>query len=138
MRTIQKVNGNVSVNLVSLVSECATTPEAPTMNEPRTQRLGVFVEGMLWATGFCIAHNTMKAITGPRVVKVDKVPTASPAAQATSARVGNTPDACVWQHKAFQDCINTYGGDINYCQFYMDMLSICRKSGSATSAFVGF
>ncbi|GJX15086.1 hypothetical protein Tco_0206844 [Tanacetum coccineum] len=93
---------------------------------------------MLWATGFCIAYNTMKAITGPRVVKVDKVPTASPAAQATSARVGNTPDACVWQHKAFQDCINTYGGDINYCQFYMDMLSEYRKSGSATSALVGF
>ncbi|GJW19684.1 hypothetical protein Tco_0027120 [Tanacetum coccineum] len=55
----------------------------------------------------------MKAITGPRVVKVDKVPTASPAAQATSARVGNTPDACVWQHKAFQD---EHLFDIPFCE----------------------
>ncbi|PWA70238.1 hypothetical protein CTI12_AA291070 [Artemisia annua] len=106
--------------------------------EPRTRRLGLFAEGMLWAAGFLFAHHTIKAIMGPRVIKIDKVSSTAPVAQVASAPAVATHDACVRQHKAFQDCINAYGGDINYCQFYMDMLSECRKSGLATPAFVGF
>ncbi|PWA95237.1 coiled-coil-helix-coiled-coil-helix domain-containing protein 10, mitochondrial [Artemisia annua] len=37
-----------------------------------------------------------------------------------------------------ENCINTSGSDIIKCQFYMDMLSQCRKSGSATPVAVSF
>ncbi|GKC85962.1 hypothetical protein Tco_1141679, partial [Tanacetum coccineum] len=35
-------------------------------------------------------------------------------------------------------CINSSGSDISKCQFYMNMLSECRKSGSATPIAVSF
>ena len=58
---------------------------------------------MLWAAGFIFAHNAIRAIMGPRVIKVEKVSSTAPVAQVASAPAVATHDACVRQHKAFQD-----------------------------------
>ncbi|GKC05751.1 hypothetical protein Tco_0997361 [Tanacetum coccineum] len=71
-------------------------------------------DGFIWSTGNAMAHRAMDAIIGPRTIQIENVPAAAPAAQ----------------------CINR--NDISKCQLYMDMLSECRKSGSATPIAVSF
>nr|GEZ55801.1 hypothetical protein [Tanacetum cinerariifolium] len=78
----------------------------------------------IWSTGSAMAHRAMDAIMGPRTIQIENVPAAQVASSAA--------DKCAGQKKAFNDCINTSRSDISKCQFYMDMLSECRKSGSAT------
>ncbi|XP_076954827.1 uncharacterized protein LOC143629437 [Bidens hawaiensis] len=91
----------------------------------------MIAEGMAFGTGSAIAHRAADAIMGPRIIKHETVPAAGP--EAAAATTSSYSDACGMHYKAFQDCINSSGSDISKCQFYMDMLSECRK-GSGLAA----
>ncbi|XP_043695787.1 hemiasterlin resistant protein 1-like [Telopea speciosissima] len=92
-------------------------------------------EGMAFGTGSAVAHRAVDAVMGPRVIQHETVVSgataaAAPASGSTMGNVGGA-DACGVQSKAFQDCLNNYGNDISKCQFYMDMLTECRRSSGA-------
>ncbi|XP_021300659.1 uncharacterized protein C6C3.02c [Herrania umbratica] len=94
-------------------------------------------QGMAFGTGSAVAHRAVDAVMGPRTIQHETVVTEAAAAPATAATTNSLAgsDACSIHYKAFQDCLNSYGTDINKCQFYMDMLSECRKnSGSMMGA----
>ncbi|XP_004292470.1 PREDICTED: uncharacterized protein LOC101293556 [Fragaria vesca subsp. vesca] len=79
----------------------------------------VIAEGM--------AFGAVDSLFGPRTIKHETVVSAAPAPTASS--MGGS-DACSVHSKAFQDCISNFGSDISKCQFYMDMLSDCKKNNS--------
>ncbi|KAK3038296.1 hypothetical protein RJ639_031392 [Escallonia herrerae] len=85
-------------------------------------------EGMAFGGGSAIAHRAVDALVGPRVVKHENVTSPVPSAEPA--------DACARQNNAFQDCLNQYGSDISNCQFYMDMLSECRRSSTSNGLIV--
>ena len=91
-------------------------------------------QGMAFGTGSAVAHRAVDAVLGPRTVQHETVPAEAPAAQYNSPAISNLSgnDSCGTQSKAFQDCINYYGSDISKCQFYLDMLSECRRGPSAS------
>ncbi|KAG6499032.1 hypothetical protein ZIOFF_038788 [Zingiber officinale] len=92
-------------------------------------------QGMAFGTGSAVAHRAVDAVLGPRTIQHETVVSEAPAA--TAAPMGNTvgTDACTVHSKAFQDCINNFGGDISKCQFYFDMLNECRRgSGGVLGA----
>ncbi|GJY50274.1 hypothetical protein Tco_0441121 [Tanacetum coccineum] len=105
-------------------SSGATTPapassasSVPVRSEPRSggfvaNMVATVADGFIWSTGNAMAHRAMDAIMGPRTIQIENVPAAQ--------------------------CINSSGSDISKCQFYMNMLSECRKSGSATPIAVSF
>ncbi|XP_057505388.1 uncharacterized protein C6C3.02c-like [Actinidia eriantha] len=110
----------------------ATTapPPAPVQKGSVTGGLGSIVaEGMAFGGGSAIAHRAVDAMMGPRVIKHETVASSVPSV----ASVYTGSDACVDQSKAFTDCLNYYGSEISKCQFYMDMLSECRKNSASTS-----
>ncbi|KAI4375900.1 hypothetical protein MLD38_013716 [Melastoma candidum] len=89
-------------------------------------------QGVAFGTGSAVAHRAVDSIMGPRTVQHEMV--GGPAAAEPVANASST-DACSIHSKAFQDCVNNFGSDISKCQFYMDMLSECRKNnGSMLSA----
>nr|GMD02728.1 coiled-coil-helix-coiled-coil-helix domain-containing protein 10, mitochondrial [Ipomoea batatas] len=109
-------------------------PPAPAQNGRGGSMLGnigsTIAEGMAFGTGSAIAHRAVDAVMGPRVVQHETVAAPAPAAAAApsaNAAFANS-DACSVQSKAFQDCLNGSGNDIGKCQFYMDMLSECKRS----------
>ncbi|KAJ4952587.1 hypothetical protein NE237_029419 [Protea cynaroides] len=115
-------------------------PPAPVQG-PRGSMLGglgaTVADGLAFGTGSAVAHRAVDAVMGPRVIQHETVTSGAPAAAApapasasTMGSVGGS-DACSVQSKAFQDCVNNYGNDIGKCQFYMDMLSECRRSSGA-------
>ncbi|GJS08227.1 coiled-coil-helix-coiled-coil-helix domain-containing protein 10, mitochondrial [Tanacetum coccineum] len=111
----------------------------PVKSEPRSggfvaNMVATVADGFIWSTGNAMAHRAMDAIMGPRTIQIENVPAAASAAQVASSAA----DKCAGQNKAFNDCINSSGSDISKCQFYMDKLSECRKSGSATPIAVSF
>ncbi|PWA59145.1 hypothetical protein CTI12_AA388900 [Artemisia annua] len=118
----------------------SSASSVPMKSEPSgglvANMVATVADGFIWSTGNAMAHRAMDAIMGPRTVQIENVPAAAPAAQVASSAA--PADACASQNKAFYDCINTSGSDISKCQFYMDMLSQCRKSGSATPVAVSF
>ncbi|KAL5705316.1 hypothetical protein ACHQM5_023635 [Ranunculus cassubicifolius] len=85
-------------------------------------------QGLAFGGGSAVAHRAVDSIMGPRTIQVEHG--ASEATTASSSAVGNAAgsDACNIHNQAFQDCINNYGSDISKCQFYLDMLSQCRKN----------
>ncbi|KAL6218357.1 hypothetical protein ACLB2K_011571 [Fragaria x ananassa] len=87
----------------------------------------VIAEGMAFGGGSAIAHRAVDSLFGPRTIKHETVVSAAPAPTASS--MGGS-DACSVHSKAFQDCISNFGSDISKCQFYMDMLSDCKKNNS--------
>ncbi|KAJ7527014.1 hypothetical protein O6H91_16G032200 [Diphasiastrum complanatum] len=91
-------------------------------------------QGVAFGTGSAIAHRAVDAVVGPRVVQHEYTNSSAPEPQIASPAI--TPvggaDACTYQAKAFQDCLNASGNDISNCQFYMDMLNQCRR-GPSTS-----
>ncbi|GFY86572.1 Cox19-like CHCH family protein [Actinidia rufa] len=91
-------------------------------------------QGMAFGTGSSIAHRAVDAVMGPRTIQHETVASEAAAAPAPAmSSMGS--DACSVHSKAFQDCLNTSGSEISKCQFYMDMLSECRKnSGSMMGA----
>ncbi|KAH9605989.1 hypothetical protein KSS87_012271 [Heliosperma pusillum] len=68
---------------------------------------------------------------GPRTIQHEIVN--SEAAQPAPA-AASISDACGIHSKAFQDCLNSYGSDISKCQFYLDMLSECKRNSGGLSA----
>ncbi|KAI4342301.1 hypothetical protein MLD38_026941 [Melastoma candidum] len=89
-------------------------------------------QGMAFGTGSAVAHRAVDAVMGPRTVQHEMVGASAAAEPVASS---TAPDACSIHSKAFQDCVNNFGSDISKCQFYMDMLSECRKNnGSMMSA----
>ncbi|CAI9104135.1 OLC1v1002756C1 [Oldenlandia corymbosa var. corymbosa] len=88
-------------------------------------------QGMAFGTGSAVAHRAVDAVMGPRTIQHETVVTEAATAAApapASNAMGISSDACNNHAKAFQDCLNGYGNDISKCQFYMDMLSECRRS----------
>lgn len=91
-------------------------------------------QGMAFGTGSAVAHRAVDSVMGPRTIQHETVESAS---ASSAAPVGSNmfSSSCDIHAKAFQDCIGSYGSDISKCQFYMDMLSECKKnSGSSFGA----
>lgn len=87
---------------------------------------------MAFGTGSSIARRAVDAVMGPRTIKHETVASGPAAVSASPVGSGGS---CEIQSKAFADCVDNFGSDISKCQFYMDMLSECRKnSGSMTAA----
>eukprot|EP00246_Nothoceros_aenigmaticus_P013983 TRINITY_DN511_c0_g1_i1.p1 TRINITY_DN511_c0_g1~~TRINITY_DN511_c0_g1_i1.p1 ORF type:complete len:154 (+),score=12.60 TRINITY_DN511_c0_g1_i1:107-568(+) len=90
---------------------------------------GTIVQGVGFGAGSAVAHRAVDSVMGPRQVEhVHSSSEPSPAMQSGQAltTVGGS-DACSYQLKSFQDCIVANGSDIGKCQFYVDMLSECRR-----------
>uniref|UniRef100_A0A5B6ZSH7 Putative hemiasterlin resistant protein 1-like n=1 Tax=Davidia involucrata TaxID=16924 RepID=A0A5B6ZSH7_DAVIN len=89
-------------------------------------------QGMAFGTGSAVAHRAVDSVLGPRTVQHETAVSESAAAAPAPAMnsVGGS-DACNIHSKAFQDCLNNYGSDISKCQFYLDMLSECRRNTSS-------
>ncbi|WOL19659.1 hemiasterlin resistant protein 1-like [Canna indica] len=86
-------------------------------------------QGMAFGTGSAIAHRAVDAVMGPRTIEHETVVSQAPASAAPmDSAVGS--DACNIHSKAFQDCLNSFGSDISRCQFYLDMLSDCRRGSN--------
>ncbi|KAL5562699.1 hypothetical protein UlMin_032446 [Ulmus minor] len=115
-------------------------PPAPAQQGGGGSLLGgigsTIAQGMAFGTGSAMAHRAVDAVIGPRTIQHETV--ASEAAATPAAPTANSfggSDACGIHTKAFQDCLNSYGSDLSKCQFYMDMLTECRKnSGGMLSA----
>uniref|UniRef100_A0A0A9G0C6 CHCH domain-containing protein n=1 Tax=Arundo donax TaxID=35708 RepID=A0A0A9G0C6_ARUDO len=88
-------------------------------------------QGMAFGTGSAMAHRAVDAVMGPRTIQHETV--VSEAAVAAPAAPVSNADACSIHSKAFQDCINNYGSDISKCQFYLDMLTECRRGAGASA-----
>ncbi|KAL8541769.1 hypothetical protein ACS0TY_002868 [Phlomoides rotata] len=92
-------------------------------------------QGMAFGTGSAVAHRAVDSVMGPRTIQHETVGSEAAAAPASAAPSMGGSDACGMHFKAFQDCLNSSGNDIGKCQFYMDMLSDCRRnSGSMMSS----
>ncbi|KAG6762521.1 hypothetical protein NC652_023359 [Populus alba x Populus x berolinensis] len=92
-------------------------------------------QGMAFGTGSAVAHRAVDAVMGPRTIQHETMVSEAAAPSAPAASSMGGADACNIHSKAFQDCVNNFGNDISKCQFYMDMLTECRKnSGSMLSA----
>uniref|UniRef100_A0A803NC01 CHCH domain-containing protein n=2 Tax=Chenopodium quinoa TaxID=63459 RepID=A0A803NC01_CHEQI len=90
-------------------------------------------QGVAFGTGSAVAHRAVDAVVGPRTIQHETV--VNEAAGASPASVNNNVgDACGIHNKAFQDCLNNFGSEISRCQFYLDMLSECRKNSGSINA----
>lgn len=97
--------------------------------------MGMIGQGLAFGTGSAVAHRAVDSVMGPRTVTHEHSG-ASEASAPASAPSASSPgqDACTWQSKAFQDCVQQNTSEISKCQFYLDMLSECKKnSASATT-----
>ncbi|XP_039035167.1 coiled-coil-helix-coiled-coil-helix domain-containing protein 10, mitochondrial-like, partial [Hibiscus syriacus] len=108
-------------------------PPAPAQSGGGGSLLGgigsTIAQGMAFGTGSAVAHRAVDAVMGPRTVQHETVVYEAAANNFTGS------DACSTHSKAFQDCLNSSGNEISKCQFYMDMLSECRRnSGSMLGA----
>ncbi|KAK1414587.1 hypothetical protein QVD17_30334 [Tagetes erecta] len=107
-------------------------PPAPVQNSSGGSVLGAIgstvAEGMAFGTGNAVAHRAVDAIAGPRTFRHETVTSNTVATPDSTITSNSFSDACGMHSKAFQDCINNSGNDISKCQFYMDMLSECRKN----------
>ena len=85
-------------------------------------------QGLAFGTGSSIAHRAVDAVMGPPTVQHEIVP--SDPTSAPASALGNTAgsNSCMSHSKAFEDCLTHYGSDISKCQFYLDMLTECRKN----------
>ncbi|KAH7517638.1 hypothetical protein FEM48_Zijuj09G0085900 [Ziziphus jujuba var. spinosa] len=108
-------------------------PPAPAQGGSGGSMLGgigsTIAQGMAFGTGSAMAHRAVDAVMGPRTIQHETVVSEAAAAAPNASSVGGS-DACNVHMKAFQDCLNNYGNEINKCQFYMDMLSECKKNSS--------
>ncbi|KAK2983181.1 hypothetical protein RJ640_018526, partial [Escallonia rubra] len=114
-------------------------PPAPVQSSGGGSMLGglgsTIAQGMAFGTGSAVAHRAVDSVMGPRTVQHETVAPEATAAPASTTNSFAGSDACGMHTKAFQDCLNSSGNDISKCQFYMDMLSDCRRnSGSMMSA----
>jgi len=89
-------------------------------------------QGMAFGTGSAIAHRAVESVVGPRTVQHEYVGNEAAGAPAPAANMNTGSDACNNQYKSFTDCLSSYGNDISKCQFYMDMLSECKKNSNTS------
>ncbi|KAI7745978.1 hypothetical protein M8C21_026842 [Ambrosia artemisiifolia] len=112
-----------------------TPPHAPVQSSGGGSVIGAIVstiaDGVAFGAANAVAHRVVDAVMGPRTVRHETV-AAAPKSTATATATAYS-DACGTHYKVFQDCINSSGSDISKCQFYMDLLSECRK-GSGLAA----
>ncbi|KAH0977394.1 hypothetical protein GBA52_027113 [Prunus armeniaca] len=90
------------------------------------------VQGIGFGTESAVAYRVVDVLMGPRTIQHEIV--VSEAAAAALAPISSSmtgSDACSNHSKAFQDCVNHFGSDISKCQFYMDMLSECKKKSAS-------
>ncbi|GBG61893.1 hypothetical protein CBR_g23843 [Chara braunii] len=87
-------------------------------------------QGMAFGTGSAVAHRAVDAVMGPRGGGAAPAAAAPEPLAASSPFGGQTVDACANQAKAFQDCLEHNDSDIGKCQFYIDMLTSCRRNGT--------
>ncbi|KAJ9705610.1 hypothetical protein PVL29_003599 [Vitis rotundifolia] len=114
-------------------------PPAPVQGGGGGSMLGglgaTIAQGMAFGTGSAVAHRAVDAVMGPRTIQHETVASEAAASSAPTMNNVGGSDACNAHYKAFQDCLNSSGSDISKCQFYMDMLSECRRnSGSMLGA----
>ncbi|KAA8530731.1 hypothetical protein F0562_005335 [Nyssa sinensis] len=114
-------------------------PPAPVQKSSGSSMLGglgaTIAQGMAFGTGSAVAHRAVDAVMGPRTIQHETVVSESAAAaQAPAMNSVGGSDACSIHSKAFQDCLNNYGSDISKCQFYLDMLSECRRNTGSMMA----
>eukprot|EP00262_Sarcandra_glabra_P019043 TRINITY_DN7029_c0_g3_i1.p1 TRINITY_DN7029_c0_g3~~TRINITY_DN7029_c0_g3_i1.p1 ORF type:complete len:147 (+),score=29.49 TRINITY_DN7029_c0_g3_i1:115-555(+) len=111
-------------------------PPAPVQGGGGGSMLGglgaTIAQGMAFGTGSAVAHRAVDAIVGPRTIQHETVASEATAAPAPTMNSGGS-DACNVHSRAFQDCLNNYGSDISKCQFYLDMLSECRRNSGAVN-----
>ncbi|KAL1215403.1 hypothetical protein V5N11_021831 [Cardamine amara subsp. amara] len=88
-------------------------------------------QGLAFGTGSAVAHRAVDSVMGPRTIHHEGV---EAAAASAAPAASNMLSSCDIHAKAFQDCLSGYGSEINKCQFYMDMLSECRKNSGSMSA----
>ncbi|KAJ7946794.1 Cox19-like CHCH family protein [Quillaja saponaria] len=115
------------------------SPPAPAQSGGGGSLLGgigsTIAQGMAFGTGSAVAHRAVDAVMGPRTIQHETVVSeAASAAPAPTANSFGGSDGCGVHTKAFQDCLNTSGNDISKCQFYMDMLSECRRNSGMLNA----
>ncbi|CAN8251660.1 unnamed protein product [Cochlearia groenlandica] len=92
-------------------------------------------QGMAFGTGSAVAHRAVDSVMGPRTIQHEAVEAATASAVAAPSSNNMLSGPCDIHAKAFQDCISSYASDISKCQFYVDMLSDCKKnSGSVIGA----
>ncbi|KAI3770092.1 hypothetical protein L6452_01213 [Arctium lappa] len=107
-------------------------PPAPVQSSGGSMLGGIgstIAQGMAFGTGSAVAHRAVDSVMGPRTIQHETV-----VAAATDAAANNpVSDACGMHSKAFLDCLNSSGSDIGKCQFYMDMLSECRKNSGMSA-----
>ncbi|KAK4357773.1 hypothetical protein RND71_023383 [Anisodus tanguticus] len=106
-------------------------PPAPMQSSGGGMLSGIgstIAQGMAFGTGSAVAHRAVDAVMGPRTIQHEAAVAEAAAAAPASTTIGSGSDACSMHNKAFQDCINSSGSDIGKCQFYMDMLSECRRN----------
>ncbi|XP_051132503.1 uncharacterized protein LOC127252391 [Andrographis paniculata] len=110
-------------------------PPAPAQSSSGGSMAGgigsTIVEGMAFGGGSAIAHRAVDAVMGPRTIQHETVVSQAVAAPSPGATTMGGSEACALQSMALQDCLNSYGSDISKCQFYMDMLSECKKSSGS-------
>lgn len=83
-------------------------------------------EGMAFGGGSAVAHRAVDAVMGPRTMH-HEVTQITQSGASTGGGQSQEVDACVNQAKAFKDCLKANANDIGKCQFYVDMLTECRK-----------
>ncbi|XP_010547644.1 PREDICTED: coiled-coil-helix-coiled-coil-helix domain-containing protein 10, mitochondrial [Tarenaya hassleriana] len=91
-------------------------------------------QGLAFGTGSAVAHRAVDAVMGPRTIQHETVVSEGSSAAAAPMASSTGLGACDIHAKAFQDCLSGYGNDISKCQFYMDMLSECRKNSGSVMA----
>ena len=111
------------------LSTCSVDHDSPLLRIPTSGLGSTVAQGMAFGTGSAVAHRAVDSIMGPRTVVHEQADGAAAAGSAMAQPVA--ADACVNQSKAFQDCVNANNSDIGKCQFYVDMLTECRRSSQA-------
>ncbi|KAJ9561250.1 hypothetical protein OSB04_006410 [Centaurea solstitialis] len=119
----------ISINKKNIPSRAP--PPAPVQSSGGSMLGGIgstIAQGMAFGGGSAVAHRAVDAVMGPRTIQHETVGVAA------AADANNTvSDACGMHSKAFQDCLNSSGNDIGKCQFYMDMLSECRRNSGISA-----
>jgi len=113
--------------------QAATRAAPPATAQPQSGSLmgsigSTIAQGLAFGGGSAVAHRAVDSIMGPRTIQVENTgPEATSASPSVMSNAAGS-DSCNIHNQAFQDCINNYGSDISKCQFYLDMLSQCRKN----------
>lgn len=118
--------------------QAASRAAPPAPAQPQSGSLmgsigSTIAQGMAFGGESAIAHRVVDAVMGPRTIQVESA--AARATTATSPAMGGAAgsDSCSIHSQAFQDCINNFGSGISKCQFYLDMLSECRRNSMSSA-----